>query len=78
MQTNTQETRSIEDIIKMIDNGKLVLPEFQRDFKWPIEKTETLFDSIFQDLFIGSLIVSKPKFDLGVFDVNMNTEIFCF
>jgi uncharacterized protein with ParB-like and HNH nuclease domain len=65
MQTNTQETRSIEDIIKMIDNGKLVLPEFQRDFKWPIEKTETLFDSIFQDLFIGSLIVSKPKFDLA-------------
>lgn len=65
MQTNTQETRSIEDIIKMIDTGKLVLPEFQRDFKWPIEKTETLFDSIFQDLFIGSLIVSKPKFDLA-------------
>jgi hypothetical protein len=65
MQTNTQDTRSIEDIIKMIDNGKLVLPEFQRDFKWPIEKTETLFDSIFQDLFIGSLIVSKPKFDLA-------------
>jgi hypothetical protein len=49
----------------MIDNGKLVLPEFQRDFKWPIEKTETLFDSIFQDLFIGSLIVSKPKFELA-------------
>lgn len=65
MQTNTQETRSIEDIIKMIDSGKLMLPEFQRDFKWPIEKTETLFDSIFQDLFIGSLIVSKPKFDLA-------------
>ena len=65
MQTNTQETKSIEDIIKMIETDKLVLPEFQRDFKWPIEKTETLFDSIFQDLFIGSLIVSKPKFDLA-------------
>lgn len=64
MKTNTQETRSIEDIIKLIDNGKLLLPEFQRDFKWPIEKSETLFDSIFQNLFIGSLIVSKPKFDL--------------
>ncbi len=65
MQTNSQETKSIEDIIKMIDSGKLVLPEFQRDFKWPIDKSETLFDSIFQDLFIGSLIVSKPKFDLA-------------
>lgn len=65
MQTNSQETKSIEDIIKMIDSGKLVLPEFQRDFKWPIDKSETLFDSIFQDLFIGSLIISKPKFDLA-------------
>lgn len=65
MNTNTQETKSIEDIVKMIDSGKLLLPEFQRDFKWPIEKSETLFDSIFQDLFIGSLIVSRPKFDLA-------------
>lgn len=65
MNTNTQETRSIEDLIKMIDSDKLVLPEFQRDFKWPIEKSETLFDSIFQDLFIGSLIISRPKFDLA-------------
>jgi hypothetical protein len=62
--SNTQETRSIEDLVKMIDSKKLVLPEFQRDFKWPIEKSETLFDSIFQELFIGSLIISKPKFDL--------------
>lgn len=62
---NTQETRSIEDLVKMIDSEKLVLPEFQRDFKWPIEKSETLFDSIFQDLFIGSLIISRPKFDLA-------------
>ena len=65
MQSNFQDTKSIEDIIKMIDDNKLLLPEFQRDFKWPIEKSETLFDSIFQDLFIGSLIVSRPKFDLA-------------
>lgn len=64
MKSNTQDTRSIEDIIKSINDGKLLLPEFQRDFKWPIEKSEILFDSIFQNLFIGSLIVSMPKFDL--------------
>lgn len=64
MKTSTQETKSIEEIIKSIDDGKLVLPEFQRDFKWSLEKSEILFDSIFKDLFIGSLIVSKPKFDL--------------
>lgn len=68
---NEQQSSSIEDIIRLIDEKKLLLPEFQRDFKWPIEKSETLFDSIFQDLFIGSLIISKPKFDLAckTFDI---------
>lgn len=65
MEGNRQETRSLEDLVKMIDSNKLLLPEFQRDFKWPIEKSETLFDSIFKDLFIGSLIIAKPKFDLA-------------
>lgn len=71
MKTSTQETKSIEDIVKLIDNKKLVLPEFQRDFKWPLEKTETLFDSILKDLFIGSLIVSKPDFDLACRDFDL-------
>ena len=65
MQGTQSQSKSIEDVVKLIQDGKLLLPEFQRDFKWPIEKSETLFDSIFQDLFIGSLIVSKPKFDLA-------------
>ena len=65
MSKNTQENQSIESIIKMVEDGKLLLPEFQRDFKWGIEKSETLFDSIFRELFIGSLILSKPKFDLA-------------
>ena len=64
MSDSTNTTKSIEELITMYDNGKLVLPEFQRDFKWPLEKSQTLFDSIFKDLFIGSLIISKPKFDL--------------
>jgi len=71
MNNNTQETRSIEDLVKMIESGKLVLPEFQRDFKWPIEKSETLFDSIFQGLFIGSLIISRPKFNLACKDFDL-------
>ncbi|WP_417664950.1 GmrSD restriction endonuclease domain-containing protein [Pseudidiomarina sp.] len=65
MSDSTQETRSINDLIKLIEGGKLVLPEFQRDFKWPEDKTCTLFDSINKNLFIGSLILSKPKFDLA-------------
>ncbi|WP_282044397.1 DUF262 domain-containing protein [Winogradskyella flava] len=63
--SSARPTKSIEELITMYDNGELLLPEFQRDFKWPLEKSETLFDSIFKDLFIGSLILSKPKFDLA-------------
>jgi len=63
--SSSRPTKSIEELLTMYDNGKLLLPEFQRDFKWKLEKSETLFDSIFKDLFIGSLILSKPQFDLA-------------
>ena len=39
MSDSTNTTKSIEELITMYDNGKLVLPEFQRDFKWPLEKS---------------------------------------
>lgn len=70
LKRQVEESKSIEDLIKLIDEGKIVLPEFQRDFKWPIEKTEVLFDSIFKGLFIGSLILSKPGFDLACKDID--------
>ena len=62
---NIQSNKSIDQLIKDIDNNKILLPEFQRDFRWPVEKSETLFDSLFRNLFIGSLILSKPKFNLA-------------
>jgi hypothetical protein len=65
MTENNQETRSIAEIIKLIGIDKLTLPEFQRDFKWPIEKSVALFDSLNRNLFIGSLIIAIPKFDLA-------------
>ena len=63
--TTDQQTRSLEQLLKDVDDGKIVLPEFQRDFIWPEAKSLTLFDSLFRNLFIGSLIVSKPKFSLA-------------
>ena len=63
--TTDQQTKSLEQLIKDVEGGKMVLPEFQRDFIWPEGKSLTLFDSLFRNLFIGSLIVSKPKFSLA-------------
>ncbi len=39
-----------------------MLPEFQRDFRWDLEQTHELFDSLIQDIFIGSIIYGKPSF----------------
>ena len=59
-------TESILEIVKEIDSGKIVLPEFQRDFVWDTERTYDLFDSLIKDVFIGSIIYGVPSFALSV------------
>lgn len=59
-------TESIIEIVKEIDSGKIVLPEFQRDFVWDTERTYDLFDSLIKDVFIGSIIYGVPSFALSV------------
>jgi hypothetical protein len=40
------ETRSVSDIVRRIDNGRCILdPEFQRDFVWPEDKQSKLIQS---------------------------------
>lgn len=68
--SSINQEKSIIQIIDMIDKNLLLLPEFQRAFKWPIDKAETLFDSLIQDLFIGSIIISKPAFDLACKEID--------
>ena len=58
------QTESILEIIDQIDNQKTLLPEFQRDFRWDLERTYDLFDSLAKDIFIGTVIYGKPSFAL--------------
>ena len=44
--TTDQQTRSLEQLLKDVDDGKIVLPEFQRDFIWPEAKSLTLFEKL--------------------------------
>ena len=48
----SQRTISIEDLIQQVEDGLIVLPEFQRDFIWPESKSITLFDSLFRNLLL--------------------------
>lgn len=68
--TNVQNTDSIIDIIKNIENKDVVLPDFQRDFVWDESKTYDLFDSLVKDIFIGSIIYGVPSFEITVREID--------
>jgi len=65
-----EQTQSLENLIKDIDAGKIVLPEFQRDFVWEISKTYDLFDSLVKDIFVGAIIYGIPSFEIAVREVD--------
>ncbi len=64
------KTESILDIIKGIDSKTVMLPEFQRDFRWELNQTCDLFDSLIQDIFIGAIIYGKPSFAMSLREVD--------
>jgi hypothetical protein len=61
-----QKTESLARLVDDIDAKAVVLPEFQRDFVWEVEKTYDLFDSFIKDIFVGSLIYGVPSFEITV------------
>ena len=54
-------TKSLRALISNIDAGELVLPEIQRDFVWNKQNVLLLFDSLYRELPIGSMLVWKAK-----------------
>ena len=69
-----EQTQSLKQLILDIDNNKIYLPEFQRDFVWEISKTYDLFDSLVKDIFIGAIIYGVPSFDIAVREID-NREL---
>jgi len=70
MDDTKAQTESLLDIVKGIDNRSIMLPEFQRDFRWEIEQTFDLFDSISKDIFIGTIIYGKPAFGMTLREID--------
>lgn len=64
MNDTQSQTESLLDIVKGIDAKSIMLPEFQRDFRWELDQTYDLFDSLVREIFIGTLIYGKPSFGL--------------
>lgn len=57
------QTETLKDIFKADSNKKLVLPDFQRDFVWEIEKQKGLLSSLLVGLPIGSILIVEGKKD---------------
>ena len=70
MNETHSQTESILDIVRGIDNKSIMLPEFQRDFRWELSQTHDLFDSLIRDIFIGTIIYGKPSFSLTLREID--------
>ena len=64
MNENQSQTESLLDIVRSVKNETLLLPEFQRDFRWEMDQTYDLFDSLVREIFIGTIIYGKPGFGM--------------
>ncbi|MGY1947152.1 DUF262 domain-containing protein [Nocardia asiatica] len=59
--TPTARVFEVEEIVAMVRDGKVRIPEFQRPFRWGIEDARRLFDSIMRGYPLGSLLLwSRP------------------
>ncbi len=55
------QSRSFEGVMSSIRLGTLKIPQFQREFVWPREKSAKLIDSILKGFPIGTFILWKTK-----------------
>lgn len=53
--------KSVGDLLTLMDQSELVLPEIQRDFVWNRKNVLLLFDSLYRRLPIGYMLVWKAK-----------------
>jgi len=72
----------LEKLLSDIDNGKIRLPDFQRDYKWKIPQVKKLLDSIQKNHPTGSLLFSevlpsKPKISYRQFEYTLEPKEAC-
>lgn len=52
---------TIDELLNLVEQDKLVLPSIQRDFVWGTNRISRLFDSLMRGYPIGSLLVWRTK-----------------
>ncbi|MBS0303025.1 MAG: DUF262 domain-containing protein, partial [Proteobacteria bacterium] len=51
------ESRTIKNLVEDYRAGRIVIPEFQREYVWRKSKAPLLIDSIYQNFPISSLLL---------------------
>jgi hypothetical protein len=69
-ETTQSRTESLLDIVKGIQSKNIMLPEFQRDFRWELDQTYDLFDSLIRNIFVGTIIYGKPSFEMTLREID--------
>lgn len=57
-------SKPLKDLLQLVDEGDLILPEIQRDFVWKPRNVMLLFDSLYRGLPIGHMLVWRTKLDV--------------
>jgi hypothetical protein len=55
---------SIDDLLKIVRTGKIIIPFFQRNFVWDKKDISNLFDSIYRGYPVGNLLFWKRKMEI--------------
>lgn len=55
--------RTIESLIKWVEKGKIIIPDFQRDYVWPKSVASKLIDSVLLNLPIPNIFLYKINKD---------------
>ncbi len=53
----SHDTIKLKDFIQYIEEGRVVLPNFQRDFVWSVEQQKDMLSSFVVELPVGSLLI---------------------
>lgn len=70
MNDTQSKTESLLDIVRDVDRKAILLPEFQRDFRWEPDRIHDLFDSLIKDIFFGTVIYGKPTFGMALREID--------
>ena len=57
------EKVALGSLLRHLKEGRFVIPDFQREFEWKHWDIRDLLKSIFQDYYIGTLLLWKSKKD---------------